>query len=444
MSRGLVLASPNSGSGKTTLALGLLRALRRAGHRIASAKSGPDYIDPAFHAAASGAPCLNLDAWAMRPALLEALVRQLGRAAELILCEGAMGLFDGVGGTERGSTADLAERLGWPVVLAVDVTGQGASVAALLEGFSRHRAGVRIAGVIFNRVRSTRHGALLAEATRAALPELAILGMVPRDPVLALPERHLGLVQAGEHDDLEAFLDRAAGVVGSACDLEALAALARPDASTETSATTLPLPPLGQRIAVARDVAFGFAYPAILEGWRAAGAELGFFSPLADEAPDEHADAVYLPGGYPELHAGRLAANRRFLAGLRASASRGLTIYGECGGFMVLGHGLIDAGGARHGMAGLLAATTSFAKPALHLGYRDMRLSCPTPLGPTGACFRGHEFHYASLIESEGTPMFEVSDGTGTPLGPMGSVQDSVMGSFLHLIDRAESRARNG
>jgi len=444
VSRGLVLASPHSGSGKTTLTLGLLRALRRAGHRIASAKSGPDYIDPAFHAAASGAPCLNLDAWAMRPALLEALARQLGRAAELVLCEGAMGLFDGVGGTERGSTADLAERLGWPVVLAVDVTGQGASVTALLDGFSRHRAGVRIAGVIFNRVRSVRHGALLAEATRVALPELAILGMVPSDAALSLPERHLGLVQAGEHDDLEAFLERAAGVVGGACDLEALVALAQPAGSAGTSATAVPLPPLGQRIAVARDVAFGFAYPAILGGWRAAGAELGFFSPLADEAPDEHADAVYLPGGYPELHAGRLAANRRFLEGLRASALRAAAIYGECGGFIVLGHGLIDAGGARHGMAGLLPAASSFAKPALHLGYREMRLSCPTRLGPAGACFRGHEFHYASLIESEGAPMFEVTDGTGNPLGPMGGVQGSVMGSFLHLIDRVESHARNG
>src|SRR5207237_190003 len=163
------------------------------------------------------------------------------------------------------------------------------------------------------------------------LPELAILGMVPRDPALALPERHLGLVQAGEHDDLEAFLDRAAVVVGGACDLEALAALARPTAGTRASATTLPLPPLGQRIAV----------------------------------------ALHLPGGYPELHAGRLAASRRFLAGLRAGASRGAAIYGECGGFMVLGHGLIDAGGVRHGMAGLLPATSSFAKPALHLGYRE-------------------------------------------------------------------------
>ncbi|HLJ19828.1 MAG TPA: cobyrinate a,c-diamide synthase, partial [Stellaceae bacterium] len=228
MTRALVIASPHSGSGKTTLTLGLLRALKQAGHRIVSAKSGPDYIDPAFHAAATGAPCLNLDAWAMRPASLDALVRQLCRAGELILCEGAMGLFDGVGGTETGSTADLAARFGWPVVLVVDASRQGASVAALLEGFSRHRGEVHIAGVIFNRVGSARHGALLAAATRAALPELAVLGAVFRDPALALPNRHLGLVQAGEHADLEAFLERAAGAVRDACALEALVALARP------------------------------------------------------------------------------------------------------------------------------------------------------------------------------------------------------------------------
>jgi cobyrinic acid a,c-diamide synthase len=444
VTRGLVIASPHSGSGKTTLTLGLLRALRCGGHRVVSAKSGPDYIDPAFHAAATGAPCLNLDAWAMRPALLDALVRRLGRAGELVLCEGAMGLFDGVGGTERGSTAELAARLGWPVVLVVDATGQGASVAALLEGFARHRADIHVAGVIFNRVGSARHGTVLREATRAALPELGILGMVPRDPALALPNRHLGLVQAGEHGDLQAFLERAAQAVGAACDLDALATLARPARVTETNRATAPLLPLGQRIAVARDTAFGFAYESVLEGWREAGAELAFFSPLADQGPSDPADAVYLPGGYPELHAGRLAANRRFLQGLRASAARGAAIYGECGGFMVLGQSLIDAERKPHAMAGLLPVTTSFAKPALHLGYRGARLAGATPLGPAGTSFRGHEFHYASLVEGNGAPLFQVFDGLGKPLGAAGAIQGSVLGSFLHLVDRAELDAING
>ncbi|MGE5201383.1 MAG: cobyrinate a,c-diamide synthase [Acidobacteriota bacterium] len=444
MSRGLVLASPHSRSGKTVLALALLRALARAGTRVVSAKAGPDYIDAAFHAAASGAACLNLDCWAMRPALLRALVRRLADAGELVLCEGVMGLFDGVGASETGSTAELAERLGWPVVLAVDAAQQAASVAALLEGFVRHRPGVRIAGVVFNRVASARHAEILASATRAALPKLAILGAVPRDPGLVLPERHLGLVQASEHPELEIFLDRAAAIIAAHCDLAGIAALAQPARLDGGNAAPIPLPPLGQRIAVARDRAFAFAYPAVIEGWRAAGAEVAPFSPLADEAPDPAADAVYLPGGYPELHAGRIAANARFLAGLRSLAAKRAAIYGECGGYMVLGQGLVDAEGARHAMAGLLPVVTSFAARRRHLGYREAALARTTPLGTVGARFRGHEFHYATVVEENGKPLFQAQDGSGAALGAMGTVAGSVLGSFLHLIDRVDLPARIG
>jgi cobyrinic acid a,c-diamide synthase len=440
MSRGLILAAPASGAGKTTLALALLRRWRQQGRHVAAAKLGPDYIDTAFHSAAVGGTALNLDPWAMRPALLDASVRRLEASGEIVLCEGAMGLFDGVGASEQGSTAELAARLRWPVVLVVDARHQGASVAALIEGFVRHRTDVEIAGVMFNRVGSTRHGALLAEATKRALPEIAILGAVPRDPDLALGERHLGLVQAAEHPDLDAFLDRAAAIVGAAVDLERLAALARPArlAPPAAAESVVPIPPLGQRIAIARDSAFLFTYSGVLEGWRAAGAELTFFSPLADEAPARETDSVYLPGGYPELHAARLAANGIFLGGLRAAAARGATIFGECGGFMALGRALIDGEGRAHEMAGLLPVTTSFATRRLHLGYREMALAFATPLGPRGARFRGHEFHYASLSEAGGAPpMFHAWDGTGASLGPAGSVEGRVMGSFLHLIDRA-------
>lgn len=433
---GIIFAAPQSGSGKTSLTLALLRALRRRGTEVVSAKVGPDYIDPAFHAAASGATCLNLDSWAMRPALLASLAHRLESAGALVLCEGAMGLYDGVGASEVGSTAELAARLGWPVVLVVDAVRQGASTAALLEGFTRHRKDIVFAGVIFNRVGSARHGAILASATRAALPELAILGSVPRAAGLSLPERHLGLVQAGEHGDLEGFFDRAAEIVGDACDLARLVSLARPARLSDAAGTTA-LPPLGQRIAVARDMAFAFAYPFLIAGWRDAGADLAFFSPLADEAPDTAADAVYLPGGYPELHAGKLAGNRRFLEGLRRCAGDGIPIYGECGGYMVLGDALVDGAGARHQMAGLLPVSTSFAARKLHLGYREVALSAPTVLGLAGARFRGHEFHYASTIATgDAPPLFAVHDGEGIDLGGSGMVRGSVSGSFLHLIDR--------
>ncbi|MBI3452600.1 MAG: cobyrinate a,c-diamide synthase [Rhodospirillales bacterium] len=435
---GLIVAAPASGSGKTTLVLGLLRALRRAGMKVAAAKAGPDYIDPGFHAAAAGGPCLNLDCWAMRPATLAYLVHRLSDAADIVLCEGVMGLFDGADAAGTGSTADLAEATGWPVVLTVDVRGQAASAAALVAGFHRHRPGVRIAGVIFNRVGGPSHAETLRAAMAAALPEVKILGCVGRDPRLALPERHLGLVQAREWADLGTFLDNAADRIAAAVDLAALRTLAAPARLADAPADAIPVPPPGQRIAIARDDAFAFAYPALLDGWRGAGAEIGFFSPLADELPAADADAIYLPGGYPELHAARLAGNRRFLDGLRTAAADRRTIYGECGGYMVLGRGLVDGDGAHHAMARLLPLETSFAARRLHLGYRQAIATEASFLGPREATYRGHEFHYATVVdEGPGAPLFRLADAADRVLPASGRRVGSVMGSFIHLIDRA-------
>jgi len=444
---GLIIAAPASGSGKTLVTLALLRALRDAGTRVASVKVGPDYIDPAFHAAASGRPCLNLDGWAMRPDSLAALARRAAAGAELVIGEGVMGLFDGAhGGTGEitGSTAEIAERSGWPVVLVVDAHGMAGSAAALVQGYARFRATTEVAGVIFNRIGGAGHGALLREAL--APLGIPVLGALPREPALVLPDRHLGLVQAGEHAELEAFLGRAAAWAARHVDLAALAALARPLWLSGRPVGPF-LPPLGQRIAVARDTAFAFAYPFVLDGWRAAGAELAGFSPLADEAPAADRDAVYLPGGYPELHAGRLAANAAFLAGLAAAARRGAAVYGECGGYMVLGRGLVDAEGQPHAMAGLLPVETSFAQPRLHLGYREVTLLADGPLGRAGARLRGHEFHYAALHGAEPEPapgpgpgqaLFSCRDARGEDRGTAGCRAGSVLGSFLHLIDRTD------
>ena len=435
MIRGLIIAAPRSSSGKTAITLGLLRALRDAGRRVAAAKVGPDYIDPTYLTAASGRTCRNLDSWAMRPATLAAQLSALGRDADLVICEGVMGLFDGAGGDNAGSTADLAALTGWPVVLVVDAAGQGASVAALVEGFAHHRRDVPLAGIILNRVASERHAAILRAALARALPELRILGAVPRVGTLSLPARHLGLIPAGERPVLDHFLADAAAFVKQHVDIDTLVDVAAPVRLTEAASATLPA--LGMRIAVARDDAFLFAYAATLESWRQSGAELSFFSPLADEPPPD-GDAIYLPGGYPELFAGRLAGNRRFLEGLRAAAQCGAAIYGECGGYMVLGRALIDAEDQAHEMAGLLPVTTSFAARKLHLGYRRVALAAATPLGPAGAAFRGHEFHYASIVaEGDGLPLFAAADVDSAPLGPVGRVAGRVMGSFIHLIDRA-------
>lgn len=436
--RGLILATPASGSGKTLITAGLSRHLRHRGMRVAATKAGPDYIDPTFHAAASGRACINLDAWAMRPATLAGLVAPLERDAEFVLCEGVMGLFDGTGADgEAGSTAALAKLTGWPVVLVVDARGQGASVAALVGGFMRHDPQLPLAGVIFNRVAGARHRALLESALARHVPEVRCLGVMPQDRALALPDRHLGLVPADERSESESIIERAASVIAAALDIDALLAVARPS-TLRNRASAMPLAPLGQRIAVARDDAFVFAYPAVIEGWRRAGAELSFFSPLADEPPDSNADAVYLPGGYPELHAGKLAAATRFIGALRSAASNTATIYGECGGYMVLGEALTDAAGQVHRMSGLLPLATSFAERRLHLGYRRMTLLVDGPLGRTGACFRGHEFHYATTMSASGDPLFAAADSYGTDLGRVGLRRGSVAGSFLHLIDRAD------
>jgi len=437
--RGLILAAPASGSGKTLVTAGLLRHLRRCGLRIAAAKAGPDFIDTSFHTAAAETPCINLDVWAMRPALLASLVAELEATADIVLCEGVMGLFDGTDPDgEAGSTAELARLTGWPVVLVVDVRGQGASVAALLRGFFSHQPLLKLAGVIFNRVSGERHRAILANAIARHLPDLTCFGMLPEDPELTLPSRHLGLVPAGEFTDAEKVIDRCAVQIGAHCHIVRLLDLARSTA-LDTGAEVSWIPPLGQRIAIARDEAFCFVYPTLLDGWRRQGAELAFFSPLADEPPLASADSVYLPGGYPELWAERLASADAFIAGLRSATADGKPVYGECGGYMVLGEVLLDEAGCAHRMTHLLPLVTSFAERRLHLGYRCARMLGDTPLGTPGARFRGHEFHYAAVVEEHlADRLLSVTDAAGAALGGCGLRRGSVFGSFVHLIDRGD------
>jgi cobyrinic acid a,c-diamide synthase len=445
----LIIAAAASGSGKTTLTLGLLRLFARQGLAVRGCKIGPDYIDPAFHAAASGAACFNLDAWAMRENSLGSVVAAT-QPHDLLIVEGVMGLFDGAATASAsptsqasdlaaGSTAQLAAKTSWPVILVLNVKGQGATAAAVAKGLLQFHKDVRVAGVICNNVGSPRHGEILRHAFRQA--DIPLLGLVPRASSLHLPDRHLGLVQAGEHGDLENFLNGAADHLAQHVDIAALRAVAGRsiDGLQRATSTAALLPPLGQHIAVATDVAFAFAYPAQLRAWRHAGAVLSSFSPLQDEAPDAAADAIFLPGGYPELHAGRLAANSRFIAGLRQAAADGKVIYGECGGYMMLGQSLTDADGQAHAMLNLLPVETSFAQRKLHLGYRQIRQRCATPFGRTETLLRGHEFHYASVVaQAAGDRLFEVTDAAGRDLGAYGHRRGSVFGSYLHLIDLAD------
>jgi cobyrinic acid a,c-diamide synthase len=433
--RGLMVAAPRSGAGKTVITLAMLAALRRRGIAVRAAKTGPDYIDPGFHAAATGAACHNLDSWAMPPPLLDALVAEASSGTELLVVEGVMGLFDGIAGASgrHGSTADLAARFELPVVLVLDVAGQSQSAAAVVRGFAAHDPAVRIAGVILNRVGSERHRALVSDAIVALSPPIPVLGAIPRADALALPERHLGLVQAGERHDLARWLDRLAELAERHLDLDAVIGRAAPLGTAAAPAVSA-LPPPGQRIALACDQAFSFVYPHILDGWRRAGAEIVTYSPLADEPPPDDCDACWLPGGYPELHAGTLAAASRFRAGLEHFA-QSRPVHGECGGYMVLGQGLEDGDGTRHTMTGLLGHATSFARRKLQLGYREARLLAESPIGTAGSVVRGHEFHYATLISpGDDAPLADLTDGQGRPLGPCGGRRDRVTGAFFHAI----------
>ena len=430
--RGLIVAAPRSGSGKTTVTLAITSALRQRGVAVGTVKSGPDYIDPAFHAAASGAPCPNMDSWAMAPEQLDAVAAAVVKEARLVLIESAMGLFDGVEAApgRSGAAADLAARYGLPVLLVLDVSGQSQTAAAVARGFTVHDPAVRIGGVVLNRVGSERHRDGIARAMDAlALP---VLGSVPRDAAIALPERHLGLVQAGEQPGLPDLIARLADLAERHLDLDAILALAAPLSPAAPPAAFLPPP--GQRVALARDDAFSFIYPHLVAAWRKAGAEIVPFSPLADEAPPEDCDACWLPGGYPELHAARLAGAARFRAGVARFAET-RPVHGECGGHMALGAGLEDAAGGHHEMLGLLGHATSFARRRLHLGYREARLLAASPLGAPGTVVRGHEFHYASTTDTgHDPPLAVLSDAGGRVLGPAGGRRGHVSGSFFHVI----------
>jgi cobyrinic acid a,c-diamide synthase len=447
---GFVIAAPRSGSGKTTVTLGLLRALKRRGLAIQPYKCGPDYIDPAFHQAACGRPSYNIDSWAMRK---ETAFAQLAEAAgaDLIIVEAAMGLFDGVataGLWGNGASADVAALAGLPVVLVIDISGQSQTAAATARGFDGFRPGVGIAGVILNRVASPRHERL----ARTGFVEagLHVLGVIPRQNTIALPERHLGLVQAGEIEGLSACLDALADLAEAHLDIESLlkicladkASVHAPNRDGVSSEMVAHFIPPGQRIALAQDPAFSFIYPHLLKAWREAGAEIMPFSPLADEAPDASSDVVWLPGGYPELYAGRLASAANFLRGVCHLAGT-RPVHGECGGYMVLGDGLVDAKGERHAMLGLLRLETSFAARKLHLGYRRAELLSDCVLGKRGEVFSGHEYHYSAVLTERGESLFRLQDAEGAELTSGGLRQGIVTGSFLHVIDTlSPSQAR--
>ena len=431
-STGLVLGGVSSGCGKTLVALGLMRACRNRGIDIAAAKAGPDYIDPGFHAAAVGFPSINLDPFAMDAGYLAALALQHGDTDSTLLIEGVMGVHDG----GEASTARLAAHLDLPLILVMDIRGQSETTASVAGGIhsSLESIGVELAGVILNRSRSERHTGLV----RGALENegIRVFGTVPENDAITVPSRHLGLVQADDIIGLEGVLEGAARLCEESVDIPTLLATAKPIKSVAENLAKQNgvIPPPARRIAIAEDAAFGFGYEHLKRQWRSMGAELIPFSPLADEAPAKDAGFVYLPGGYPELHLETLAGAERFVEELKAMADASVPIYGECGGYMILGQSITGENGKCYPMAGLLGVETGFQKPKRHLGYRRLKRVGSAPLPEW---ILGHEFHYTAALTEAGEPLFKASDRDGNDLGTTGLCQGSVSGSYMHIIAAA-------
>jgi cobyrinic acid a,c-diamide synthase len=375
----LFIAAPASGQGKTTVTAALARLHAREGKRVRIFKCGPDFLDPQILAVASGAPVLNLDLWMCGEADCARRLADAASMAELILVEGVMGLYDA-----EPSGADIAQRFGLPVLAVIDAAAMAQTFGALALGLKNYGPSLAFAGVLANAVGGDAHAGMLRESLPA---DIAWHGHLPRDPAATLPERHLGLAQAGEIGDLLARLDRLADQLAAT----GMASLPTPVAFRASPVTAPPPVLAGRIIAIARDAAFAFIYPANLDCLEALGARLVFFSPLADTAvPD--ADALWLPGGYPELHAAQLSANGSMLASLRAHHAAGKPMLAECGGMMALFDTLIDCDGAGHAMAGLLPGETAMQARLAALGLQQAAL-------PEGQ-LRGHTFHYSRATSS--------------------------------------------
>ncbi|HEX8274452.1 MAG TPA: cobyrinate a,c-diamide synthase [Longimicrobiaceae bacterium] len=429
----LVLAAPGTGQGKTTVAAALMRLLRDRGMRVAPFKAGPDYVDPSHHRAAAGRASRNLDGWLLPPDTLRALFRRAvtgERAADVAVVEGMMGLFDGrSAASDAGSTAEAARLLGAPVVLVLDVWSMARSAAAVVRGFHGFDPALPLAGVVLNRAAGPGHYALCRDAV-VGETGVPVLGWLPADPALAVPERDLGLTLAGERPmELDRLAERAAETL----DVDGLLAVARAAPPLPAGPDPLPAPVGGRRavIAVARDAAFDFYYEDNLDLLRDLGAELRFFSPLADARLPEDAGALYLGGGYPELHAARLAANAGMRAAVRAFAAAGRPVYAECGGLMYLCEALVDAAGARHPMAGVVPGASAM-QPRVTLGYREVVALRDSPLARAGDTVRGHEFHYSARESAAGEPAYRRADGAETE-GVVAGPRGNVLATYLHV-----------
>ena len=433
MSGRLVIAGVASGVGKTTIVMALCAAWRARGLAVQPFKAGPDYIDPSYHRQAAGRVSRNLDSFLLEPPVLRALFTGAAARADLALVEGMMGLYDGRDGTtETGSTAEVAKLIAAPVVVVLDVSAQSRTAGAVALGCIRYDPALRIAGFILNRVGSETHARWASTAVEAATG-LPVLGAVPRDATLRLPERHLGLVPMAEHALPDHYLERLVALAERHVALDRLREIADGAAVVADDAT-----PLGERrppftrIAIARDAAFNFYYEDSLELLERAGAELVPFSPLADPGLPDGISGLYVGGGFPELHARELSMNQAMRSSISVAAARGVRIVAECGGLMYLARALTDPAGTRHEMVGLVPVETAMRTERLTLGYRTATARRSNPLLERGETVRAHEFHYSELAGAvdDGHVAFEVAERPGVGSG---YATGRLLASYLHL-----------
>ncbi|TDA69449.1 MAG: cobyrinate a,c-diamide synthase [Clostridia bacterium] len=421
----LVIAATHSSAGKTTTTMGLMAALRQQGCTVQGFKVGPDYLDPAYHAEITGRPSHNLDTWMLGEARVLEIFARACRGADIALIEGVMGLYDGHGRDGRGSTAEVAELLAAPVILLVDCHGLGASAAAMVLGYQRYDPRVRLAGVICNRVSGQKHYRLVKDAIEAATG-LPVLGYLPWERELQVPERHLGLVARPEGSPLKPLRDKLAAILAETVDWTGLLATAQSAPAVETEATVVPplcSPPV--KVALARDAAFHFYYQDALELLTSLGAELVPFSPLADRELPAGTRGVILGGGFPEMFLPELAANASMRRSLARAAAQGLPVYAECGGLMYLCRE-VDG----YPMVGVVPARVEMTVRLQGFGYTRARSLADNPICQAGQEVWGHAFHYSRLNpESPEFPWAWEADGGRRE----GFVAGNVLASYLHL-----------
>ena len=425
---GLLVAGTHSGCGKTTVVAGLLRTLRNQGIETAPFKCGPDFLDPQLHHVAAGRNSWNLDTWFMGDqALRETYVRG-SCGAEIAIIEGVMGLFDGADHiTFAGSSADIATRLGVPVILVVDAFGVGGSVAAMVLGHTRLWPNLNLAGVIFNRVSNEGHYRILKEAVEAHT-NVVPLGYTSSSAAWSLPERYLGIHRPSEIPDLECSLDTLAAELSRTIDIKSLRTLAAPvsDVRIEEAA------PSGELlVGLAWDEAFSFAYTDTLDRMERLGVRWVPFSPLRDRLP-EGIEGLYIPGGYPELHAEELSRNAEFRVQLKRALGEGMPCYAECGGLMVLSEALVTLDGRTYEMAGAIQGRTRMTEKLQRFGYKELESSSDTLLSPAGSRARGHEFH-CSIWEDAPVQNAYVTHSPGNDSQAEGYAKGNILATYCHL-----------